>query len=252
MGAIISESAYLGKNVQLGAHCIIEDNVIIGDYCQIGHNVIIRSNVTIGCEVQIADQTIIGKLPVYSPRSIFQGESTWTRTIIGDYCRIGAQVVIYIQCEMSTNNFVADYASIRENVVIGEMNIIGRNATIENHVQIGNFNKIETNVYLTAYSIVTDYCFIAPCVSTSNDNFVGRDQARFQHFKGITMETGARVGVSSIVLPGIVLGRDCLIGAGSLVTKNVPEGEIWLGSPAKYYGLVSENQRLANNIFPKH
>jgi len=247
MNNFISEKAVIGENTKIGINCIVEDGVIVGDNCTIGHNVIIRSNVQIGANVRIDDNTIIGKMPMFSPRSIHRAEQTYKKTIIADNCMIGSNVIIYIQCEIGHSNLVADFASIRENVVIGNLNIIGRGVSIENFTKIGNRNKIETNAYITPYSEIADYCFIAPCVATSNDNFVGRDKERFEHFKGITMETGARVGVNSTILPGKTLKKDCLVAGGSVVTKDVPENEVWVGSPAKYFRNVLESQLLTNN-----
>ena len=226
----------------------IADNVIIGENCMIGHNVIIHANVEIGDNVRIDDNTIIGKIPMFSPRSIFKAEKEWTKTTIGDNCQIGANVIIYIQSQIGKSNLIADFAGIRENTNIGELNIIGRGVCIENFTQIGSFNKIETNAYITAYSLIEDYCFIAPCVVTCNDNFVGRDKERYKHFKGITMRTGARIGANATILPGIVLESDCLVAAGSVVTKNVPSKEIWCGNPAKFLRNISESQELCNNV----
>jgi acetyltransferase-like isoleucine patch superfamily enzyme len=168
--------------------------------------------------------------------------------VIGDYCQIGANVIIYAQCALGDKNLVADMATIRENVTIGELNIIGRNVTIENYCEIGSRNKFETNCYITAYSKVEDYCFVAPCVATSNDNFMGRDAERFKHFKGVTIKTGGRLGVNSTVLPGKVISSDGMVAAGSVVTRDVPENTVVLGSPARLVGEVTEAQRLKNNL----
>ena len=79
---------------------------------------------------------------------------------------------------------------MRENVSIGDFTIIGRGVAVENYCKIGSYCKLETNVYLTAYSELADRVFMAPCVATSNDNYVGRTQERFKHFKGITVKRG--------------------------------------------------------------
>ena len=237
---------------KIASTAIICESVKLGDNCQIGHNVIIHDNVEIGNNVRIDDNTIIGKLPMFSPRSIFKAEKQWTKTVIGDNCQIGANVIIYVQSLIGMSNLIADYASIRENVSVGDLNIIGRGVCIENFTQIGNYNKIETNAYITAYSLIEDYCFIAPCVVTSNDNFVGRDKERFNHFKGITMKKGARIGANATILPGIILNSDCLIAAGSVVTKDIPEKEIWCGNPAKFLRNIHMNQELQNNVEVKN
>jgi hypothetical protein len=251
MSQHIAESAVIGQNTVYGFNCIIMDNVRIGRDCLIGNNVIIYEGSKIGDGVRIDDNTIIGKKPLSSPRSIFKVDNKLTPAVIGRQCQIGANVIIYAQAEIGNNCLIADYASVRENVKIGDLNIIGRNVTIENFCKIGNRNKIETNAYITAYSEIEDYCFVAPCVATSNDNFMGRDPERFNHFKGVTIKTGGRIGVNSTILPGKVIGEDGMVAGGSLVTKNVTTEEIWLGSPAKAKAKVDEKQLLKNNLDKK-
>lgn len=247
MNQFISEKAKIGHNVTLGFNVIVMDNSEIGDDCQIGNNVIIHPNVKIGQACRIDDNTIIGKKPMFSPRSIFKAQQEWDPTLIGNECLIGANVIIYTQCTIGNSNLIADLASIRENVKIGDFNIIGRGASIENYCTLGNKNKIETNVYITAYSSIEDYCFVAPCVATSNDNYAGRDKERYNHFKGITMKKGARIGVASTILPGRVIHEDALIAGASVVTKDIPAEQIWAGNPAKYFRNVPEAQLLINN-----
>jgi UDP-2-acetamido-3-amino-2,3-dideoxy-glucuronate N-acetyltransferase len=115
-------------------------------------------------------------------------------------------------------------------------------------VEIGDRNKFETNSYITAYSVVEDYCFVAPCVTTSNDNYMARDEQRFNHFKGITMKTGSRIGANATVLPGKTLATDATVAAGAVVTRDVENAKIVVGSPAKALRDVPEAQLLKNNL----
>ncbi|MBN1326455.1 MAG: N-acetyltransferase [Candidatus Cloacimonetes bacterium] len=244
----IAESAEIGQGTTLGKLNIIGDNVKIGKNCQIGNNVIIHAGTMIADDVRIDDRTIVGKLPMRSPRSIFKEEINLKPAEIGNRCQIGSAVIIYAGCQIGEYNLIADMATVRENVEIGDYNIIGRGAAIENYVKIGDRNKLETNCYLTAYSRVEDYCFIAPCVATSNDNYMGRDPERFKHFRGVTVKTGGRIGVNSTVLPGKVIEEDGMAGGGSVITTDIPSGEIWLGNPARSRGKVPEKQLLDNNL----
>jgi len=247
MDEFISEKALIGKDTKIGLNVIIEDNVKIGDNCLIGHNVIIHEGSVIGGGVRIDDGTIIGKEPLFSPRSIFKPKK-FNPAKIGDDCLIGANVVIYVGSVIGHKNLIADLSTIRENVTIGDVNIIGRNVTIENFVTIGSRCKFETNVYITAYSEVGDYCFVAPCVATSNDNYMARDKERYKHFKGVTLKTGARIGVNATILPGKIIHEDGMVAAGSVVSRDVPKGKIVLGCPAKVHRDVNEKQLLKNNL----
>jgi acetyltransferase-like isoleucine patch superfamily enzyme len=249
MSNYVSDKVKLGKNLTLDKNIIIEDEVSIGDNCCIGYNVVIRKGTTIGDNVRIDDNTVIGKYPMRAKLSIFKEEKNLSPTHIGNNCLIGANTVIYLGSSISDNILIADLASVRENTTIGEYTIIGRGVTVENYVKIGKRCKLESECYITAYSEIEDYVFIAPGVVTSNDNFLGRTEERFKHFKGITVKKGARIGVNAVILPGKTIGEDALISAGSVVTKDVPPRKIVMGSPARIIREVPEEQLIENQKF---
>lgn len=242
----ISGSAQIGKNVTIGKFVIIEDNVVIGENCLIGHNVVIHNGTIIGDNVRIDDNTVVGKKPMRAVNSIFKDEKELPPARISNGCLIGAGVIVYCGCEIGENTLVADLSTIRENVTIGSKTIIGRGVAVENFCKVGSNCKLETNVYLTAYSEVEDYVFIAPGVVTSNDNFAARSKERYKHFKGVTIKKGGRVGAQATILPGKVIYEDGFIAAGSVVTKDVEEAKIVAGNPAKVLRNVPEDQLLKN------
>ncbi len=242
----IDPSAHIGDGTDVGLFTVIEKNVTIGKNCKIGHNVVIQAGTEIGDNVRIDSCTVVGKQPLRAKRSIFKDEKALPGARIGDNCLFGAQVVIYTGCEIGANVLVADGAAVRENVKIGDFTIIGRNATVENFTTIGKKCKLETNCYITAYSEVGDYCFIAPGVSTTNDNYLGRTKERFNHFKGVTLKTGARIGGAAVILPGKTIGEDAVVGAGAVVTRDVAAHTIVIGSPAGYLRDVPQEQLLNN------
>ncbi|HHS12564.1 MAG TPA: N-acetyltransferase [bacterium] len=239
-------TAELGKGTKPGPFSVIMDNVIIGRDCRIGSHVVIYPKTRIGHGVRIDDHTVIGKPPMRAPRSIFQEEKEWKEAVIGDECILGTHVVVYRGCEIGSHVLVADHASVREEVQIGEYTIIGRGVTVENKCTIGRKCKLETQCYITAYSVVEDYCFIAPMVTTTNDNYMGRDEERFKHFKGMTVKRGGRIGANSTILPGKIIGPDAMVGAGSLVARHVKGGKCFLGNPVRKFGDVPKGQRLEN------
>ena len=249
MSNIISHKSKLGKDMNFAKNIIIEDNIIIGDNCRIGYNVVIREGTIIGDNVRIDDNTIIGKYPMRANLSIFKEEKNLSPTNIGNNCLIGANTVIYIGSNILNNVLIADLASIRENTSIGEHTIVGRGVTVENYVKIGKRCKLESECYITAYSELEDYVFIAPGVMTSNDNFLGRTEERFKHFKGITVKKGGRIGANAVILPGKIIGKDAVVAAGSVVTKDVPPRKIVMGSPARIIRDVSEEQLIENQKF---
>jgi acetyltransferase-like isoleucine patch superfamily enzyme len=81
-------------------------------------------------------------------------------------------------------------------------------------------------------------------VITTNDNYLGRTEERFKHFKGVVMRRGARIGGGAVILPGIEIGADAVVAAGAVVTKNVPAKMIYIGMPAKELREVPKDQLL--------
>ncbi|MCX7878629.1 MAG: N-acetyltransferase [Ignavibacteria bacterium] len=246
MNSKIDTSVKIGENASFGSFCVIEKDVIIGNDCIIGNHVVIKKGTIIGNGVRIDDFTVIGKFPMRSKRSIFKENLNYEPAKISDNCIIGSHVAIYAGSSISEHVLIADLATVREDVRIGEYTIIGRNCTVENLTTIGKKCKLETNSYITAYSLIEDFCFIAPCVITTNDNFLGRTEERFKHFKGVTVRKGGRIGAGAVILPGIEIGEDALVAAGSVVTSDVPPGKIYLGSPAREFRNVPDEQLLKN------
>ncbi len=244
--SIIASSAQLGEGTRLGEFCNIGEGVRIGSGCEIGHHVTIHEGTVVGDSVRIDDGAVLGKLPMKAANSAVTRDQELPPTTIGSNCIIGTHVVIYRGCEVGRKVLVADLSSVRENVTIGDFTIVGRGVAIENFCRIGRYVKLETNVYITAYSELEDRVFVAPCVATSNDNFVGRTEERFKHFKGVIAKKGARIGVNATILPGKIIGDDSLVAAGSLVTRDVPSKKIVARSPAEVYKDVPTEQLLEN------
>ena len=76
--------------------------------------------------------------------------------------------------------------------------------------------------------------FVAPCVVTTNDNFMGRTEARLKVMQGCTLRRGARIGGGATLLPGIEVGEEAFVGAGAVVLRDVPARQLWVGNPARY------------------
>jgi UDP-2-acetamido-3-amino-2,3-dideoxy-glucuronate N-acetyltransferase len=242
----IHPTSQIGDGTQFGHNTIVSENVRIGNNCQIGHGVVIHADTVIGDNVRIDDNTVIGKLPMKAALSAITKEKTLPPCEIESGCLIGALSVIYRGCLIRTKVMIADLASVREDVEIGDFTIIGRGVTVENKVKIGKRCKIETEAYITALSEIEDGCFIAPEVTFTNDNFLGRTKDRFKYHKGVTLKRGARVGANVTFLPGVTVGPDALVAAGSVVTHDVPGGKIVLGAPAKPWRDVPADQLLDN------
>ena len=246
MASKIAKSAKLGKGTKVGEFSVIGAKVKVGAGCLIGNGVFIHEGSEVGSNVRIDDNAVIGKQPMRAANSAVTKEQELPPAKIGDNCIIGTSVVIYAGSVLGNKVLVADLSTVRENVTVGDFTIVGRGVAIENFCKIGSYCKLETNVYITAYSELEDRVFVAPCVATSNDNFVGRTKERFKHFKGVTVKKGGRIGVNATILPGKVIAEDTLVAAGALVTRDTPARKIVAGVPAKELREVPKEQLLEN------
>jgi acetyltransferase-like isoleucine patch superfamily enzyme len=246
MSAAVHPSATLGAGTTLGEGCVIGPNVSLGDGCRVGHQVVIHEGTRVGNQVRIDDHATLGKLPMKAANSATTKEQELPPLEVGELCIVGTGVVLYRGAKIEGKVLMADLSTVRENVRIGRGTIVGRGVTVENFCNVGRFCKLESESYLCAYSTLEDRVFIAPGVVTSNDNFVGRTQERFKHFKGVTVKKGGRIGAGSVTLPGITVGEDALVAAGSVVTRDVPARKVVVGSPARVWRDVPVEQLLEN------
>jgi UDP-2-acetamido-3-amino-2,3-dideoxy-glucuronate N-acetyltransferase len=235
----IDPSAEIAGDVQLGTYVHIGPGVSIASGSKIGNFVVIHADTTIGANVAISDNAVIGRLPMKAAISTLKDKDL-DPAVIADGCIVGSCAVIYRGSRLGEGVLVADLASVREDVEIGKHTIIGRGASVENHTTVGSYVKVETNAYITAHSVIEDRCFIAPMVTMSNDNFLGRTKERFKYTKGPHLKKGARVGANAVLMPRVVIGEDAVVAAGALVTKDVPARKIVAGVPA---GLMKDTPR---------
>ena len=246
MTSVIHPSAKIGEGTTLGEFCVIEANVTIGKGCKLGHHVVIREGTVVGDTVRIDDHASLGKHPMKAANSATTKDQELPPLTVGELCIVGTGVVLYRGAAIDAKVLMADLATIRENVTIGRGTIVGRGVTVENFCSVGRYCKLESECYVTAYSTPEDRVFVAPGVVTSNDNCVGRTQERFKHFKGVTVKKGGRIGAGTVTLPGVTIGEDALVAAGSTVTKDVDPRTIVMGKPARPLRPVPVEQLLEN------
>ncbi len=240
----VHETAKVGTDTEIGQFTIVSENVRIGRNCRIGHHVVIHPDTVIGDHVRIDDHATVGKLPMKAANSALTQIAQLDPTQIESGVMLGTSAIIYRSARIASKALVADQASVRELSSVGEMTIIGRGVTIENMVIVGARTKVEAGAYIATFSAIGDDCFIAPEVTVTNDNFLGRTEERKKHFKGITLEDGGRVGANATLLPGLTIGGDGVAAAGAVVTKDIPEAEVVAGVPARSFGQVPTEQLL--------
>ena len=246
MSSTIHPSATVGAGTTMGEGCVIGANVKLGTGCKLGNYVVIHADTVVGNDVRIDDFASLGKLPMKAANSATTKEQELPPLTVGDVSIVGTGVVLYRGAAVDGKVLMADLCTVRENVTVGRGTIVGRGVTIENFCSVGRYCKLESESYLCAYSTLEDRVFIAPGVVTSNDNFVGRTQERFKHFKGVTVKKGGRIGAGSVTLPGVTVGEDALVAAGSTVTKDVEPRTLVMGKPARPVRPVPVEQLLEN------
>jgi acetyltransferase-like isoleucine patch superfamily enzyme len=197
----------------------------------------------LGEGVQVLENAVVGKQPSLSPRSTAKREPLQP-TVIGDGTIVSTGAIVFAGSHIGARVILGDQSCVRERVQIGDDVVLGRGSFIENDVTIGELTKIQADAYITAYSTLEDNVFIAPCVVTTNDNFMGRTERRHELIKGPTIRRGARVGGGAILCPGIEVGEDAFIGAGAVVTKDVPARMVVIGSPARVLRAVHDDELL--------
>jgi acetyltransferase-like isoleucine patch superfamily enzyme len=129
---------------------------------------------------------------------------------------------------------------------MGDDCVLGRGSLIENDTTVGSRTRIQADAYVTAYSMLEEDVFIAPCVVTTNDNFMGRTERRKELMQGPTIRRSARIGGGAILCPGVEVGEEAFVGAGAVVTKDVPPRVVVVGAPARVLRDVAPDELREN------
>lgn len=213
---MISKKASLGKRVKIEENSVIRDNVTVGD------DVIIFPNVYIGENTKIGDGSIIQ----YG-------------AFIEHDCNIGRD------CRIGTN------AVLRRETNIGDYSTFGSLSASEGKNWIGNHVLIHSQCHLTTGIIIEDWAFIAPLFVGANDPDILHGRTHVKKFvpKAPHIRFGSRIAVNVTLLPGVVIGRESLVGAFTLVTRDVPDFSVAYGVPARIIKSVEERWRLPEDLY---
>lgn len=197
----------------------------------------------LGDGVKVMENAVVGKQPALSPRSTAKREPL-PPAEIGEGTIVSSGAIVFAGSRIGARAILGDQTCVRERVTIGDDVVVGRGTLVENDTTIGARTKIQADAYITAYSTLEDDVFIAPCVVTTNDNFMGRTERRHALRKGPTIRRGARIGGAAVLLPGIEVGEEAFVGAGAVVTKDVPARAIVVGNPARQIREVPDEELL--------
>jgi len=186
----------------------------------------------LGEGVRVLENAVVGKQPSLGSKSTAKREPL-PPARIGDGTVVSTGAIVFAGSTVGANCIVGDQSCIRERVTLADDCILGRGSLIENDTTVGAGTRIQAEAYITAYSTLEEDVFIAPCVVTTNDNFMGRTEQRKALMKGPTIRRSARIGGGAILCPGVEIGEEAFVGAGAVVTKDVPPRKLVVGSPAR-------------------
>lgn len=220
----------------------------------IGNNVIIGQGSIIYPNVVIGDNTIVGPYcTLGEPTGSFYSESSasvekhnFKKTAIGPNSVIRSYSIIYEDVEIGEGFQSGHKVTIREKTSIGNNCSIGTQTDIQDHVNLQNYIRIHSNVFMGQYTVIEDYAWIYPYVALTNDQ-----HPPVYNPKGVTIKEYAVIATSSVILPGIIIGKNALVGAHSVVTKNVDDEMLVVGNPAKVRCCVRDiKDENGNQIYP--
>jgi acetyltransferase-like isoleucine patch superfamily enzyme len=204
---------------------------------------IVYPGTVLGEGVKVLEGAVVGKQPVLSPRSTARREEL-PPTVIGDGSVVSTGAIVFAGTTIGARVILGDQSCVGEPVSIGDDVVVGRGSLIENDTSIGGMTKIQADAYITSYSTLEEHVFIAPCVVTTNDNWMGRTEKRFGNVRGPTIRRGARIGGGAVLCPQIEIGEEAFVGAGAVVTKDVPPRVVVVGNPARVLRDVPDDELL--------
>src|SRR5579884_4116856 len=204
---------------------------------------VVHEGTVLGEGVKVLEHAVVGKQPTLSPRSTAKRDEL-PPAEIGEGTIVSTGAVVFAGAKVGARVILGDQSCVRERVVVGDDVVIGRGSLVENDTTIGAMTKIQAEAYITAYSTLEEHVFIAPCVVTTNDNFMGRTERRHALVKGPTIRRGARIGGGAVLLPGIEIGEEAFVGAGAVVTRDVEPRMVVVGNPARVLRPVPPDELL--------
>jgi acetyltransferase-like isoleucine patch superfamily enzyme len=212
-------------SAEIAATAVVYPGTVVGDGCK------------------ILDYAVVGKQPTLSPRSTAKQEEL-PPLELGAGTIVSTGAIVFAGSRIGARTIVGDQACVRERCTVGDDVVIGRGSLVENDATVGARTKIQAMAYITAYATLEEDVFIAPCVQTSNDNFMGRTERRHELRRGPTIRRGARVGVGAVLCPALEIGEEAFVGAGAVVVKDVPSRVVVVGNPARVLRDVPNDELL--------
>jgi acetyltransferase-like isoleucine patch superfamily enzyme len=221
---------------------VIHDGAQIGAGTRIGSLTVVHAGTEVGDGCVIEDNVVLGKRPRLRPGSSAAGAQPEALVIEAE-ATVCAGAVIYAGARIGSRAIIGDQSQVRERSVVGPGSVVGRGSTVDFDARVGAHVSIQTSVYVTGGSIVEDDVFVGPGVVMTNDNTMGR-HPRGEALKGPVLRRACRVGGGVVLVPGVEIGAEAFVAAGSVVTRDVGEREVVIGVPARVVRRVPDEDLL--------
>ena len=222
-GLMLGEDVRVGEGVRFGAHVVVHTGSIIGA----------------GCVIE--DHAVLGKLPRLAKGSSAHGDVG--RLELHEQVSVGAGAVVLAGASIGEEVIIGVQSFVRERSSIGAGTLIGRGSVIDNDVSLGARASVQTNVYVTAFSVIEDDVFIGPGAITTNDDSMARHGPQ-EPLRGPVLRRACRIGAGALLRPGVEVGEEAVVAIGSLVTRDVPARAVVLGAPARVVREVGDEELL--------
>ncbi|MGH2941473.1 MAG: acyltransferase [Solirubrobacteraceae bacterium] len=223
-GLILSPTAQVGSGVTFGAHVVVHDGVVIGDGCT------------------ILDGAVLGKPPKLARRSTASRDPL-DALVLGEGVVVGTHAIVFAGARLGAGSIVGDQAFVRERATIGSETVVGRASGVDNDVRIGDRVRIQSQAYVTGYSVIEDDVFFGPCAMTTNDDTMAR-HPKGMPLRGAMLRRACRIGGGAVLVPGVEIGEEAFVAAGAVVTADVPARKVVMGVPARLVRDVPDEDLL--------
>jgi acetyltransferase-like isoleucine patch superfamily enzyme len=239
--AVIHDGVRIGDGATLGAHVVIHDGVKIEDGAMLGAHVVVHEGTVIGDGCVIEDHVVLGKRPRLARSSSARGDVGALR--LGTRVTVCAGAVVLAGARLGDEAIVGDQAYVRERAAIGAGSLVGRGSVVDNDVVVGERVKLQTNVYITAFSTIEDDVFVGPGASTTNDDTMSRHGSETP-LRGATLRRACRIGGGAVLTPGVEVGEEAFLAAGAVLTRDLPPRAVAMGVPARVVREVGEEDLI--------
>jgi acetyltransferase-like isoleucine patch superfamily enzyme len=213
--------------------------IVLGEQVTVGAYTVLHGGLTIGAHTYIGHHTILGEPEYgYAVREVHPG--TGAGTILGTGVTIRAGAIVYAGTTIGDDTTIGHHTLLRTGVSVGAGSQLAANLTVERGTRIGSAVRCSPGSHLTADTVVGDRAFIGAGVRTINDKqLIWRDPDNEMPLTPPTFGEGCKVGTGAVVLAGVNVSPGALVGAGSVVTRDVADDTIVYGVPAAVHGQVT-------------